>query len=78
MNTMFLATVIGWFLVIVSIFLFFRHEHMKSVMDDVIAHPGLFFVFAVFTLILGLLVRAREQNRLCSRYFANEPTIFCE
>ena len=23
-------------------------------------------------------VRTREQNRLCSRYFANEPTIFCE
>jgi hypothetical protein len=56
MNTIFLATVIGWFLVIVSILLFFRQEHMKSVMDDVIAHPGLFFVFAVITLILGLLM----------------------
>ena len=23
-------------------------------------------------------VRAREQNHLSSRYFANEPTLFCE
>jgi hypothetical protein len=56
LNTIFLATVIGWFMVIASIFLFFRHEHMKSVIDDVITHPGLFFVFALFTLILGLLM----------------------
>ena len=27
---------------------------------------------------LELHVRTREQNWLCSRYFANEPTIFCE
>ena len=26
----------------------------------------------------GLTIRTREQNRLCSRYFANELTIFCE
>ena len=56
MNTVFLATVIGWFMVIVSLHLLFRHEHMKSVMTDVIAKPGLFFVFALFTLILGLLM----------------------
>ncbi len=29
-------------------------------------------------LIVDLPVRTREQNQLCSRYFANEPTIFCE
>ncbi|MBA2648093.1 MAG: hypothetical protein H0U75_00595 [Legionella sp.] len=33
----------------------------------------------VSQLIVPLLtVRTREQNQLCSRYFANEPTIFCE
>ena len=56
MATMYLATVLGWVLVIFSIFVILRHKHMKSIMEDVIAHPGLFFVFALMTLILGLLM----------------------
>jgi hypothetical protein len=56
MATMYLATVVGWVMVIFSIFVLLRHEHMKSIMEDVIAHPGLFFVFALMTLILGLLM----------------------
>lgn len=56
MATIFLATVLGWFLVIVSFFLLFRHQHMKLIMADVIGHTGLFFVFALITLIIGLLM----------------------
>ena len=61
MITIYLATVIGWVLVIFGIFLVFRHEHMRSVMEDVIAHQGLFFVFAFMTLILGLLMVASHN-----------------
>ncbi|CEG57731.1 hypothetical protein [Legionella fallonii] len=56
MNTIFLATVIGWVMVIGGLFLIFRHEHMKLVMADVMAHQGVFFVFAFMTFILGLLM----------------------
>ena len=56
MATMYLGAVMGWFLVIFSIFLIFRREHMQRIMEDVIAHPGLFFVFALMTLILGLIM----------------------
>jgi hypothetical protein len=56
MATIFLATVLGWFLVIVSFFLLFKHQHMKLIMADVIGHTGLFFVFALITLIIGLLM----------------------
>lgn len=56
MITEFLATVIGWFAVIIGLFLLIRHDHIKSVMQDVMAHSGLFFVFAILTLIIGLLL----------------------
>jgi uncharacterized protein YjeT (DUF2065 family) len=61
MNSLFLATVIGWFLVIFSLFLILRHEHLRSIMQDIIASPGLFFVFALITLILGLLMVASHN-----------------
>lgn len=54
--TVFLATVIGWYLVIFSLFLLTRTEQAKLIMSDVMAHRGLFFILAVFTLILGLLM----------------------
>ncbi len=56
MNTIFLATVIGWYLVIFSLFVFFKHEYMKSVVKDIMTNRGQFFIVAVMTLILGLLM----------------------
>lgn len=58
MNTIYLATVIGWYLVIISLFLLLRHEQVKSIITDVVAHQGLFFIVAVITLIMGLLMVA--------------------
>lgn len=56
MNTIYLATVIGWYLIIISLFLLLRHEQVKSIIMDVMANQGLFFVVAVITLIMGLLM----------------------
>ncbi|KTD64333.1 hypothetical protein [Legionella spiritensis] len=56
MSTLFLATVIGWYLVIVSLFLLFRRETMRTIMAEILAQRALVFVLAVFTLILGLLM----------------------
>lgn len=56
MNTMFLATVIGWYLVIVSLFTLFRYEHVKLVTAEILEQRGLFFIVAIITLILGLLM----------------------
>ena len=56
MDTLFLATVIGWYLVIISLFFLLRREQFKLIMVDVVAQRGLFFVFAITTIILGLLM----------------------
>ena len=56
MLTTFLATVIGWYMVTFSLLILFKHKHIKSVMTDIIAHPGQFFILALITFILGLLV----------------------
>lgn len=56
MNTEFLATVLGWYLVIVSLFVLVKHEHAKAVVADVLSQPGLFFIVSLITLILGLLL----------------------
>ena len=56
MVTAFLATVIGWYLVILSILLFFRYKHILTVMKELISKPGEFFIIAVITLIMGLLL----------------------
>jgi|GEM_PF-1128628 len=61
MNTEFLATVIGWYLVIVSLFVLLKHEHAKAVVADVLAQPGLFFIVALITLIIGLMLVASHN-----------------
>lgn len=61
MTTIFLATVLGWYLVIISLFLLLRHEQVKSIVSDVVAQQGLFFIVAVITLILGLLMVASHN-----------------
>ena len=56
MDTMFLATTVGWYLVIFGLFILVKHDLAKSVMADVLANRGSFFIFAILTLIIGLLI----------------------
>lgn len=56
MATIFLATVIGWYMVIISLFLLLRHEQVKSIVSDVVAQQGVFFMMTIITIILGLLM----------------------
>jgi hypothetical protein len=61
MVTLFLATVLGWYLVIFSLFLILQVERANMVMSDVMSHRGVFFLMAVITLILGLLMVASHN-----------------
>ncbi len=54
--TTFLATVIGWYMVAFSLLILFKRQHVTSVMADIMAHRGQFFILAIITFISGLLV----------------------
>lgn len=56
MVTLFLANVLGWYLVIIGLFLLLRHDYVRTIMSEVITQRALFFVVAIFTIILGLLM----------------------
>ncbi|MFI4919355.1 MAG: hypothetical protein ACHP65_07345 [Legionellales bacterium] len=56
MATFFLATIIGWYLVIMSTLLLVRADCLKSAISDILAQRGLFFVLAMITLIFGLIM----------------------
>lgn len=55
-TTYFIATVLGWYLVIMSLLLIFKRHIVTSAMRDVMAQPGLLLVMAFITLIIGLLL----------------------
>jgi hypothetical protein len=61
MITLFMATVIGWYLVIVSLFTLCQYEQVKSISAEVLEQRGLFFIVAIITLILGLLMVASHN-----------------
>lgn len=61
MNTLFLATVVGWYLVIVGVYLLLKFDHVKVVMGDIMAQHGLLFILAIITLIIGLLMVASHN-----------------
>jgi len=56
MVTYFLAHVVGWYLVIFSGLLLFRNEQMRHIMTEIVTSRGLFFVLAILTVIIGLLM----------------------
>lgn len=56
MVTLFLATIIGWYLVIVSLFLLVRRDVLQRGMKDIMSQHGLLLVLAIITVILGLLM----------------------
>lgn len=61
MATTFLATVVGWYMVIFGLLIIIRYEHIKSVMADIMAQRGLFFLLGIITLMLGLLMVASHN-----------------
>lgn len=56
MATTYLATVIGWYLVILNLYMLLKPEHAKSIISEVSSNRGTFFILALFTLILGLMM----------------------
>lgn len=56
MVTQFLAMVIGWYLVIMSVLLLFRLDVVTRGMQAILVNEGLILLLAVLTLILGLLL----------------------
>lgn len=56
MTTIFLATVMGWYMVVMSLILFFKQNYLKLVVADIMTEKGLFFIVAIMTFILGLLL----------------------
>ena len=56
MNTIFLATVIGWYMLIFGLLIVLKHRYVKAAMTDILAQQGLYFVLAILTLIIGLLI----------------------
>lgn len=56
MVTPFLASVLGWYLVIMGLFLIVRRDVVIAAMNDIMAQAGLLFVIAFVTLIIGLMI----------------------
>ena len=61
MSTMFLATVLGWYMVIFGLLMLVRHDFVKLAMTEIFAERGLYFMLAIITLILGLLIVASHN-----------------
>lgn len=56
MITHFLAMLLGWYLVIASLFLILRREVAISAMRNLIGQHGVMLIVATMTLIIGLLM----------------------
>jgi pentatricopeptide repeat protein len=56
MNTNFLASVLGWYLVITSLLLLLRPDIVITAMKDLIGQRGFMLIIGLMTLILGLLM----------------------
>lgn len=61
MMTNFLGLVLGWYLVIFSLLIFLRHEPLQSLLTDLVKQKVVFFVIALITLIMGLLMTASHN-----------------
>lgn len=56
MITMFLANLIGWYFIIMGLLMLVRSEYIQTTVTDILAQPGLYFVVAAWTLVLGLMM----------------------
>jgi len=56
MITLYLATVLGWYLVIISLFLLWRRDTVSGVIGEIMGQRGLLFILAILTVVIGLLM----------------------
>lgn len=56
MNTDFLATVLGWYLVIVSLLLLLRRDIVITALRELMQQRAVMLVVGIITLIIGLLM----------------------
>lgn len=61
MNTMFLATVVGWYMVIFGLLMLSRQELIRSIFSDIMTQKSLFFMLAFITFLIGLLLVASHN-----------------
>lgn len=54
--SIFLAKIIGIYLIIVSLALLINAKRFKSIIDDIMAHPGLQLVMGFNILVIGILL----------------------
>lgn len=54
--TLFLAEVIGWYFVIISLFILIRRRKMETLILSIATQPSLIFFIGIITVILGLLM----------------------
>ncbi|GGI87054.1 hypothetical protein [Legionella impletisoli] len=54
--TLFLAEVIGWYFVIVSLFVLVRRRKMEAILLNIASQPSLILILGIITIILGLLM----------------------
>lgn len=62
MITLFLATIIGWYLIILSLFLLFRFEQAQTATKEIMKDRGSFLIVALITVISGLLLVASHNE----------------
>lgn len=55
-SSIFLATILGWYLVIIGLFVLFRQNIVKPIMEDILSQRALLFIMALITLMVGLLL----------------------
>lgn len=61
MITLFLATVLGWYLVVMGILFLTRQDHVKAAVSEILAHRGTFFLLSLITFIIGLVMVASHN-----------------
>ncbi|MCC5014783.1 MULTISPECIES: hypothetical protein [Legionella] len=54
--TLFLARVIGWYFVIISLYMLFCQQALKAIIVDILGQRALMFFIALLTVVLGLLL----------------------
>ena len=55
-TSIYLATVLGWFLVTIGFLLLFRQSVVKLAVEDMLAHRGTLFTMALINVLLGLIL----------------------
>ena len=61
MITLFLATVLGWYLVIFGVLMVTRHQQLLTAVTDMAAHRGQVLLSAIIAIVIGLLIVASHN-----------------